>query len=201
MNGDGLEDWLVGAPDFDGALGALLRRDPRGELVLVEGLYPHWTELLRKRFTRSFPDTMDRVRFVPRMPENRFLSLLRAADAVLDPLHFGSGNSAYEAFALGAPIVTWPGAFMRGRVTAGGYRQMGIQGLVARDADHYVELAIRLANDRPFREETSKRILERSDLLFEDAKFIHELGRFFEQALRGSPTGVQTTLKDFGAPG
>ncbi len=54
------------------------------------------------------------------MAGERFLTLLWAADAVLDPPHFGSGNSSYEAFALGAPIVTWPGAFMRGRVTAGG---------------------------------------------------------------------------------
>ncbi len=173
-------------PDFDAVLGALLRRDPGGDLVLVEGLYPRWTELLRERFTRSFPDVVERVRFLPGMAGERFLALLGAADAVLDPLHFGSGNSSYEAFALGAPIVTWPGAFMRGRVTAGGYRQMGVQGLEARDGDHYVELAFRLANDRPFREEMSAHILERSGLLFEDAPFIEELRRFFERALRGA---------------
>ncbi len=63
---------------------------------------------------------------------------------------------------------------------------MGVQGLVARDGDHYVEMAFRLANDRPFWEEMSARILERSDLLFEDAQFIDELRRFFERALRGA---------------
>ena len=117
-------------------------------------------------------------------------TLLHAADAVLDSPHFGSGNSSYEAFALGAPIVTWPGAFMRGRVTAGGYRQMGVQGLVARDGDHDVELALRLAHDRPCRAEMSARILERSDLLFEDAQFIDELRRFFERALRGAVANI-----------
>lgn len=176
-------------PDFDPILGALLRRDPEGELVLLEGLYPQWTELLRQRFTRSFPDAVARVRFLPRMAEHRFHNLLRSADAILDPLHFGSGNSSYEAFALGAPIVTWPGAFMRGRVTVGGYRQMRISDLIAHDADHYVDLAFRLANDRPFREEMSRRIRDRSALLFEDSQFIDQLGRFFERA-RQDPTAT-----------
>ncbi len=132
------------------------------------------------------PLTTPSHRFLPRMAGERFLTLLNASYSVLDSPHFGSGNSSYEAFALGAPIVTWPGAFMRGRVTAGGYRQMGVQGLEARDGDHYVELAFRLANDRPFREEMSAHILERSGLLFEDAQFIEELRRFFERALRGA---------------
>ncbi len=158
--------------------------------MLVEGRYPRWTELLRERLARSFPDAVERLRFLARMAGERFLTLLWAADAVLDPPQFGSGNSSYEAFALGAPIVTWPGAFMRGRVTAGGYRQMGVQGLVARDGDHYVELAFRLAHDRLFRKEMSARILERSDLLFEDAQFIDELHRFFERALRGAAANI-----------
>ena len=83
-----------------------------------------------------------RVIFVPRIPQAEFFRLLMMADVILDPPFFGGGNTSYEAFAMGLPIVTWPGAFMRGRVTEGCYRQMGFTELVADSLDSYVEIAL-----------------------------------------------------------
>ncbi len=171
-------------PDFDAALGNILRHDPRGLLILIEGQnFEHWAKLLMNRFKKSFPEAIDRVRFLKAMPTTEFLSLLMAADALIEPPYFGGGNTTYESFACGLPIVTWPGPFMRGRVTLGCYRQMGVMDCVANDAQVYIRIAIRLANDKPWREYIKARIRANAHALFEDMEAIRELEHFFEKAV------------------
>lgn len=170
-------------PDFDGALGALLQRDPKGLLVLISGVPVHCDTVLQNRFAQAFPDACDRVVFLPRMGQQDFLRLLAVADALLDPPYFGGGNTSYQGLAIGTPIVTWPGPFMRGRVTLACYKALGVMDLVASDGQSYVELAYRLANDHGWREEVAARIKSRIHVLFEDLEAVRELERFFEQAV------------------
>jgi predicted O-linked N-acetylglucosamine transferase (SPINDLY family) len=170
-------------PDFDDAVTEILRRDPRGLMVLIEGMSKNWGRLLVERLSRLLPDATDRVILLPRMSEDRFFDLVRVADIVLDPFHFGGGNTTYEAFAVGMPIVTWPGQFMRGRVTLGAYRQMGIDGPVATSPDEYVRLAVELANDRDARDRLGAQIRAASHQLFEDDLAIAEIETYLERAL------------------
>ena len=145
-------------PDFDNVLGTLLRQDPSGVLVLIEGKYRHWTKLLLDRFAIAFPDVFDRVRFLPLMPTKDFLSLLKLADVILDTPYFCGGSTSLESFACGAPIVTWPGEFMRNRLTLALYKQMGIMDCVADNAQSYLDIAFRLANDKTWRNEIKDKI-------------------------------------------
>jgi predicted O-linked N-acetylglucosamine transferase (SPINDLY family) len=168
-------------PEFDRTLGALLAADPKAQLVLIASVYTAWCNDLMARFARAIPAHLERIRYVPTLPEAEFLELLHEADAVLDPLHFGGGNSTYEAFAVGAPVVTLPGPFMRGRVTLGCYRQMGFEDLVASGPEHYVALAVRLANDTAFRDAMRARVRERSGVLFEDHGVLREFEALFER--------------------
>jgi protein O-GlcNAc transferase len=176
-------------PDFDLALVTLLRRDPKARLLLLSGVHKHWDRMLSGRIAKGFPDVADRVMFVPRIPQKHFFRLLMVADVVLDPPFFGGGNTSYEAFAMGLPIVTWPGEFMRGRVTEGCYRQMGFTDLVAGGLDSYVEIALRLANDREWRERVKAEIASRSHALYEDAAVVTELEEFFLAAMEAHRRG------------
>jgi predicted O-linked N-acetylglucosamine transferase (SPINDLY family) len=169
-------------PDNDAVFGEILRRDPRGQLVLIEGQSARWSAILATRFARVFPEALDRVWFMPRMPFDNFLTLLRAADAVLDPLHWTGGNSTFEAFALGVPIVTWPGAFMRGRVTAAAARQAGVPDMIAADTEQYVDLAVRLAHDPAWRHELATRLRAGHAELFDDARAVRDLEAVFTRA-------------------
>jgi predicted O-linked N-acetylglucosamine transferase (SPINDLY family) len=169
-------------PDNDAVFGEILRRDPRGQLVLLQGESARWGQVLAARFARVFPDAMDRVWFMPRQSFGNFLMLLRAADAVLDPLHWAGGNSTYEAFALGVPIITWPGAFMRGRVTAAAARQAGVPDMIAANTEEYVDLAVRLAHDRAWRDELATRLRAGHAELFDDARAVRDLEAVFTQA-------------------
>lgn len=162
-------------PDFDNILSRILEHDPDAEIILVEGLYAHWTQTLKERFRQTIPDFAHRIRFLPQLAYEDYLSLITAADVVLDTLHFGGGITSYEILSLGTPIVTLPGAYMRGRYTLGCYQKMNFHDCVANTPEHYVELACRIATDKNYRESLRSQILQQNHVLFEDVSVVREL--------------------------
>jgi predicted O-linked N-acetylglucosamine transferase (SPINDLY family) len=166
-------------PDMDGLMAGILRKDPRGVVVMVEGRVGNWTRLLRKRWQETMPDLQSRIVFLPRMPEDDYLCLIALADVMLDTVHFNGMNTSLEAFAVGTPVVTMPAAFQRGRHTQAMLRKMGLEVLVVADAQAYIDQAVRIANDRDSRNDVSGMIRERSHVLFEDAAVVREFERFF----------------------
>jgi protein O-GlcNAc transferase len=176
-------------PAFDALLAEILRRDPRGHLILAEGARPAWGRQLRERFQRSIPDVADRIHFLPQLAYPDYLALVARADCLLDTTGFGGGSTSLEAFHLARPVVTWPGAFMRGRLTLGFYRRMGMLDAVADSAKRYVEIAVRLANDRPWRDALRARIDAAAPVLFEDGRAPVELARFFKAAVAAARRG------------
>ena len=175
-------------PDFDGILGEILRRDPYSQLYFIEGQPKSLGDALMRRFRRTLAHGIDRVKFIPRVNGEAFLNVLALANVILDPIHFGGGTTSYEAFFVGAPIVTMPGAFMRSRVTYACYKKMGVMDAVVSNPDEYVETAIRLANDSACHGELKSRILSANHVLYEDAAVLRELGAFFEKAVEKART-------------
>jgi protein O-GlcNAc transferase len=170
-------------PDFDPVLIEILRRDPAGRLVLVQGAHRHIDDLLIRRLTEDAPDIAPRIVVLPALNRIDFVALLAASDVMLDPLHYSGGNTSLEAFSVGTPIVTWPGAFMRGRHTYGFYKLMDLADCVARDAADYVALALRLGTDPAWRATVSRRIREASAVLFENADTVRALEDFLVDAV------------------
>lgn len=173
-------------PDFDAVLGEILRRDRRGVLVLLEGWASYWKELLLGRFAVTLADVLDRIIFLPRMSRDRFLGLCASADVLLDPLHFGGGNTSYEGLAAGTPVVTLPSNFLRGRITLALYRQMNFFETVVTDPQAYVELAVRLGTDREYNVSVREAIGRANPVLFENATGVRELEQWFRQVVRES---------------
>ena len=169
-------------PDFDELLASILIRDPCGVIVLIEGSFKEWGDALRARFRTAFPDVADRVRFVPRLPYGEFMGLLALADVILDTLHFNGMNTSLEAFALGQPVVTLPGELQRGRHTQAMYQKMGMHDAIAKDANSYVDMAVRLATDRDYALSMRARILAANGALYEEFRVVKEFERFFLEA-------------------
>jgi len=176
-------------PSFDELLGGILRGDPRGTLVLLEGLRPHVTQLLRQRLTVTMPDVMDRVRFLPMQSRPDYLNLLAVVDVLLDPIHFGGGNTSYEGLALGTPIVTLPSQFLRGRITFALYQQMQVFDCVVATPQEYVARALRLGTDPSYRAAVHRKILDSNGVLFENSAGIRELEEFFRRAVSAAFDG------------
>lgn len=172
-------------PEFDTLLRGILETDPRGEVLLIESRQPNWNRLLLARLARSLGPHASRVRMLPLQPHPRYLALMALCDAVLDPIHFNGMNNSLDAFAAGVPVVTWPRELQRGRHTTGMYRRMGWLDCVAQDAEQYVQLAVRLANDADFRASARGAVAERAGVLYEDDHVVREFERFFREACAG----------------
>ena len=127
-----------------------------------------------------------RVLFVARKPYEDYLSLIAAADVVLDPFPYGGATTTYDALSLGKPIVTLPSQYQRGRYTLGCYEKIEVLDCVASSPDQYVELACRLGTDRDWREAVMERIGATAHLLFEDIETVRQYERFFEQAVEAA---------------
>jgi predicted O-linked N-acetylglucosamine transferase (SPINDLY family) len=165
-------------PDMDQPLSEILRRDPAGFLLIYEGLHPAVADRLRERWSVPFEGVMDRVRIMPRVSVQRFLENLASADVLLDTWPYGSGNTSYQGFAAGVPIVTLLGRFLRGRGVFAHYRHMGLTDCVADSPEQYVEIAVRLGTDPDFHGRIAALIRERCHVLFDDEEVGRDLVRF-----------------------
>ncbi len=190
-------------PDFDAVLAAIAEGDPTGHLILPEGKYSAWTGLLKARWAKTFPVLLDRTVFIPRMSWDGFMAVVARMDVLLDPLHFGSGNTLYDAMVYGTPVVTWPGRFARGRNVAAAYRQMGVADApIAQRLEDYAPLALALGRDSERREALRAASLEAAGhKLFEDMHAVREFECFLEAALDAAaneqklPTGWQPDIQ------
>jgi len=171
-------------PEFDEVLAAILHADPRGVLVLLEGHYKDWNSWLMERFSRTLGDAVRRVRFVPRQDRQGFMRLSAACDVLLDPLHFGGGNTTYEALALGTPVVTLPSGMLRGRLAFKMYQTMGMTDCVAADKQDYVRLALQLGTRKDHRQAVKQKILETCGVLFENDAGVRQLGEFWKSVVK-----------------
>jgi protein O-GlcNAc transferase len=170
-------------PEFDQVLRGILEADPLGDLVVMEGRVPNWTHRLRQRWAGTLGESAARVRFVAAQPNADFLQLLAQADVILDPFPFGGGNTTYEALAVGTPVVTWPGRFLRGRLALAMYRKLGWADCVVDSAEAYSGLAVRLATDVSFRAAVREKIRVTIPALFEDADEVRGWEAFFREAV------------------
>jgi len=177
-------------PDFDAVLVAIAEGDPMGRIVLPEGKHS-WTAQLKARWSRTAPILLERILFLPIMPWDRFMAVMAHMDLMLDPIHFGSGNTLYDAMINGTPVVTWPGRFARGRNVAAAYRQMGVADApIALRLEDYAPLALALGRDPERRRalrQTSREAAERE--LFEDVRAVREFEIFLEAAVDAAGRG------------
>jgi len=177
-------------PDFDDILAGVIARDPGAWIVTVEGTNPAWKEILRRRWADRAPILCERVLFLPRQAEDRFKHLVANMDLLLDPVHFGGGNTFYEAMAQGVPTVTWPGHYFRGRIIVGLYRLLGLQDppIVENLAD-YAEYAVALARDTARRNKISDFLRENGAALYRDNAAVREVESFFHAAVNAARKG------------
>ncbi|MEQ9407512.1 MAG: tetratricopeptide repeat protein [Fuerstiella sp.] len=168
-------------PDFDSLLAGILRQDPAGCLVLLEDRNDRLKLMLQQRFRVTCPDVENRIRFLPRLSFEDYLSLVAAADVALDPLHYGSGITAHEIFCCGTPLITLPTSFRRGRFVAGCYRKMELEGGVAESPEDYIRRACELASTPDRRSELSAQIRDRRHLLFKDTAAVAAFETCLEQ--------------------
>jgi predicted O-linked N-acetylglucosamine transferase (SPINDLY family) len=118
------------------------------------------------------------------MDISRFAASSAQCDLMLDSIGWSGGNTTLEALAQDLPAVTIEGALMRGRVSAGILRMMGMPEAVANTIDDYVALAARMGRDREWRAEIKNRVASGKHRLYRDRACITALEDFLDRAAR-----------------
>lgn len=175
-------------PDNDELVAEVLARDPKGRIVMFAANH----DLLTDRFVKRLAPPLrargmqvaDRVIFLPYMTHGAYLRLNRLCDVMLDTLHWSGGNTSLDALSVGLPVVTLPGALMRGRQSRGMLEILGVPELVAADREGYVRTAVALAQDRGARESIAERLAQGRGALFDRTEPVRAFERFLEEVAR-----------------
>jgi CRISPR-associated protein Csy1 len=158
-------------PDDDERIARVLAAVPGSRVVAFEGRHPKLTAEWRARLDPVLDaHAVDRARVVlrPEASHPEYLRINRACDAMLDSVRWSGGNTSLDAIACGLPVLTRPGAFMRGRQSAGMLALLELDDLVAANEEALVATAARLARDGAWRAELSAVLSERAGRLFDD---------------------------------
>jgi CRISPR-associated protein Csy1 len=158
-------------PDNDELFAGVLAANPAAALVMFDGRHPAVTARFLRRVTRAFErhgvPIRERLLVLPPVPHDDYLRVNLACDAMLDTLHWSGGNTTLDALACGLPVVTLPGAYMRGRQSAAMLRIVGGADLIAADTDGYRAIASRLVDDVAWRAAMAETIREGLGALFD----------------------------------
>ncbi len=153
------------------------------------------TARFQNRLSRAFAarglDADVHCRLLPKPAPDRFVATAALCDAGLDSIGWSGCNSTLESLSVDLPIVTLPGALMRGRHTMAILRRMEVAETIADSLDDYVEIAVRLGRDPAWRATLRRRIAERKHRLWRDEACIRALEDFLETAVRtaSAPSG------------
>jgi len=148
-----------------------------GKKISVTSIFK---ERISKLFKKEGYDFEKYSYFHPRCSQEEFFGLIEESDIILDSFNWSGGNTSLEAISLNKPIVTYPSAFMRGRHTYGILKILDIEETIAISKKNYVEIAVKLANDKNFRNSIVDKIKKNKNKLFNDDKPL----KFLEEVIR-----------------
>src|SRR5690606_32257195 len=118
-------------PDIDPVLASIAAALPAVRLVLFRAPKSRWTTLVHQRLATALAAAGGderQILWLPAQSRDRYLAINAACDLMLDVPHWSGGNTSIDALHAGLPVVTSPGAYMRGRQSAAMLRLAGVGG-------------------------------------------------------------------------
>jgi predicted O-linked N-acetylglucosamine transferase (SPINDLY family) len=125
----------------------VLNAVPDARMLLVTGVGPDADRRLLKLF-HEHGVPADRLILVGRTHYRDYLRLYHRIDIVLDTFPFSGLTTSCEALWMSVPVVTLAGNSYVSRQGVSLLSHLGLPDLIAEDPDAYVQIAVRLANDR-----------------------------------------------------
>jgi predicted O-linked N-acetylglucosamine transferase (SPINDLY family) len=179
-------------PQYDDVFPRIARDAGDCQFVFIRHLGHGVTDLFQQRLDRAFSalglKADDHCVMLEPMSMSRFAAASAQCDVMLDSIGWSGGNTTLEALAQDLPVVTFQGELMRGRVSAGMLRMMGMPETIAETIDGYVSLAARVARDPAWRTELRSQVVRDRQRLYRDRTCIVALEEFLERAAR-APSG------------
>jgi predicted O-linked N-acetylglucosamine transferase (SPINDLY family) len=123
-----------------------------------------------KRFNNK--NITSQIHIFPPMHHHTYLNLIYISDIVLDPYPFGGCNSSLESFSMNKVVVTHASNMINGRFTTGFYKKMELDNLITYNKEDYINLAVKLGEDKTYRESIENQIKEKHSILFNEQESI-----------------------------
>jgi predicted O-linked N-acetylglucosamine transferase (SPINDLY family) len=179
-------------PQYDEVFPRIAREVGDCQFVFIRHGGSAVTEIFQQRLERAFAafglKSSDHCVFLAPLDMSRFSAASAQCDLMLDSIGWSGGNTTLEALAQDLPVVTFQGDLMRGRVSAGMLRMMGMSETIAETVDDYVALGIRMGRDPAWRGEVKNRVIANRHRLYRDRACIAALEDFLERVARaGGP--------------
>lgn len=176
-------------PQFDQVFARIAKQAGHCQFVFLRHHGgPRINELFEQRLERAFAAlglrASDHCVFLTRLSQSKFGAVMGQCDVFLDSIGWSGCNSALESLPHNLPIVTTPGALMRGRHSEAILRMMGVPETIADTVEDYVAIAVRLANHPEERRALSQRIAIGKQRLYRDRGCIAALEDFLDRAAR-----------------
>jgi predicted O-linked N-acetylglucosamine transferase (SPINDLY family) len=166
-------------PEFDEYLLDILKKDENSIIVLQDAIARKKDKIIKRLETHNI--NLSRLHFIGMVAHNVYMNYIYISDVMLDPYPFGGCNSSLEAFSMGVPVVTRPSKMINGRFTSGFYKKMNILDLICNDKDEYVEKAIKIVNDKEYKNNIVNKIKDNNHILFKDNESFVEWRDFLIQ--------------------
>lgn len=154
-------------PGLDGLWADILRQDPQATLLLVGGKHGYWDKALLERFQADHPDVAPRLKTTGRpLSRAEFITLQRRADVILDTPWFCGGNTTMESFECAQPVVALEAPYLRGRLTSGFHRYLGLEDWTTHSFQDFTAEALRLAQDPTYKADKAQVLQARAAQLW-----------------------------------
>jgi predicted O-linked N-acetylglucosamine transferase (SPINDLY family) len=171
-------------PRYDDILPRIAAEVPKALFVFIEGMTPHMADITRARLDAAFAkaglSAAEHILFLPRMSGAEFDALTRRMDVLVDSLGWSGGNTTLGAIEAGIPLITCPGAFMRGRHSYAMFRMMDMPSAIAQDTDDMVRKLIAMGQEPERRQAMHAEFGQRKEVLYADKSLITALDRFLK---------------------
>ncbi|TWD57757.1 putative O-linked N-acetylglucosamine transferase (SPINDLY family) [Agrobacterium vitis] len=135
----------------------------------------------------------DRLFFADTAIYSEHIARLQAADLGLDTYPYNGHTTTSDKLWAGLPVITFKGSNFASRVSESLLTALGVPELVANDADHLVDLAASLAQDRARLEAIRQKIADNRFVapLFDTERFTRHLERAFEMMVEREKAGLE----------
>jgi len=132
-------------------LSHIVENDANALLVLFAGSGRGATDSVRKRLAAALrvvgaqPDK--HLLFLGQRTREEYLRVNLACDVMVDSLHWSGGNTSLDALHCGLPVVTCPGALMRGRQSAAMLAAVDCAELITHSPRELAAICVEVASD------------------------------------------------------
>jgi CRISPR-associated protein Csy1 len=171
-------------PADDQLVCEILKALPDAVLVMFVGqnqvVTQRFSTRLNAAFSRAGIPSSGRVKILPSVGHDDYLRINQLCDFMVDTSHWSGGNTSLDALSVSLPLVTMPGSLMRSRQSAAMLRLAGVEELIAKSKESFVEIATRLGRDAALRSHLRAKIMQGAARIFDDPEPVQHFANLIE---------------------